>query len=158
MSYNNILLYCRPGFENECAAEITDITSAAGIFGYVRAKQQSGYVVFCSHTPIEENNYTQHIRFDELVFARQCLLAIDILKDLPIDDRISPILTQVLTLQQTFCQLLLETPDTNEGKQLSAFCKKFEKPLHNSLSKNNLINKKSTRRLHLFSSAPRPFT
>ncbi|MDH5735751.1 MAG: hypothetical protein OEY87_06470, partial [Gammaproteobacteria bacterium] len=107
MSYNNILLYCRPGFENECAAEITDLTSAAGIYGYVRAKEQSGYVVFCSHTPIEADAFVQQIHFAELVFARQVMLSGEILKDLPIDDRITPLLSQIQQLDNTFCDVWL---------------------------------------------------
>lgn len=150
MLYNNILLYCRPGFENECAAEITDVTAAAGIYGYVRTKEQSGYVVFCCQSPLNAEDFQQHIRFTDLVFARQCLLAIDILKELPVNDRISPLLTQVQSLAHNFSHVWLETPDTNEGKQLSAFCKKFEKPFNNALSKNDLFDKNSEWRLHLF--------
>jgi len=150
MSYNNILLYCRPGFENECASEITDITSAAGIYGFVRAKEQSGYVVFCSHSPIELETFQQQIHYKKLVFARQCLLATEIIKDLPVDDRITPLLSRIQPLGQTFCELWQETPDTNDGKQLSGFCKKFEKHLTGALNKNRLLNSNSPLRLHLF--------
>lgn len=150
MSLNNILLYCRPGFESECAAEITDLASAAGIYGYVRAKENSGYVIFCSQQPIEAEQFQQQIHFSDLVFARQCLLTGEILKDLPVDDRITPILNQVQQLQISFCDVWLETPDTNDGKQLSGFCKKFEKPLHNALHKRELLDKHSPLRLHLF--------
>ena len=150
MSYTNILLYCRPGFENECAAEITDMTSAAGIYGYVRAKEQSGYVVFCSHEPIDEDTFQQHIAYKDMVFARQCLLAANIVKDLPVDDRITPLLTHIQQLDTSFCKVWLETPDTNDGKQLGGFCKKFEPILNKALKKNNQLDNNSPLRLHLF--------
>lgn len=150
MTFNNILLYCRPGFEKECAAEITDIASAAEITGYVRTREDSGYVLYCSYSPIDETEFRQQINFSSLVFARQCLLAMDILKDLPVDDRLSPVMTQVEQLQRPFQQTWLETPDTNEAKQLSNFCKKFEKPLLNALKQQQLIQQDSLYRLHLF--------
>jgi len=150
MPYNNILLYCRPGFENECASEITDITSAAGIYGFVRTREQSGYVVFCSHSPIELEAFQHQIHYNKLVFARQCLLATEIIKDLPVDDRITPLLSRIQSLDLSFCELWQETPDTNDGKQLSGFCKKFEKHLTSALNKTRLLNSNSPLRLHLF--------
>lgn len=44
-----ILLYCRTGFEKECATEIQQRMSRAGLAGYVKAKESSGYVLFCRY-------------------------------------------------------------------------------------------------------------
>lgn len=43
---NNVVLYCRPGFEKECAAEITEKAAEREIYGFARVKENSGYVVF----------------------------------------------------------------------------------------------------------------
>jgi 23S rRNA (cytidine2498-2'-O)-methyltransferase len=43
---NKVVLYCRPGFEKECAAEITDKASRLEVFGFARVKEDSGYVIF----------------------------------------------------------------------------------------------------------------
>ena len=45
---NKIVLYCRPGFEKECAAEITDKAAKREVFGFARVKENAGYVVFDS--------------------------------------------------------------------------------------------------------------
>ncbi len=43
---NKIALYCRSGFEKECAAEITEKAAQLEIFGFARVKENSGYVLF----------------------------------------------------------------------------------------------------------------
>ncbi|HDJ1464172.1 TPA: 23S rRNA (cytidine(2498)-2'-O)-methyltransferase RlmM, partial [Serratia rubidaea] len=48
---NKVALYCRPGFEKECAAEITDKASQLEIFGFARVKENSGYVLFECYQP-----------------------------------------------------------------------------------------------------------
>ncbi|EBS5740063.1 23S rRNA (cytidine(2498)-2'-O)-methyltransferase RlmM, partial [Salmonella enterica subsp. enterica serovar Eastbourne] len=48
---NKIALYCRPGFEKECAAEITDKAGRLEIFGFPRVKENSGYVIFECYQP-----------------------------------------------------------------------------------------------------------
>lgn len=43
---NSLLLYCRAGFEKELAAEITEKSSALGVFGFARVVENSGYLLF----------------------------------------------------------------------------------------------------------------
>lgn len=38
---NNLLLYCRPGFEKEAAAEITERASNMQCYGFARVKDDS---------------------------------------------------------------------------------------------------------------------
>ncbi|MCU0736616.1 MAG: 23S rRNA (cytidine(2498)-2'-O)-methyltransferase RlmM, partial [Methylotetracoccus sp.] len=40
----SLLLYCRPGFEKECAGEIQEKVAAAGLPGYVIARDGDGYL------------------------------------------------------------------------------------------------------------------
>jgi hypothetical protein len=40
------LLYCRPGFEKECAAEILDYGGRHGVTGWANARPNAGYVLF----------------------------------------------------------------------------------------------------------------
>ena len=37
---NKVVLYCRPGFEKECAAEITDKAARLEVFGFARVKER----------------------------------------------------------------------------------------------------------------------
>ncbi len=41
---NKVVLLCRPGFEKECAAEITDKAGRLEVFGFARVKENAGYV------------------------------------------------------------------------------------------------------------------
>jgi len=150
MHNTHILLYCRPGFEKECTSEIIDKTNLAGLTGFIKAKPDSGYVVFNCQTETNFENLNQLFNYADFIFPRQCIFSFSFIKNLPTDDRISPILNEIKTLNINFSDVWLETPDTNEGKQLSSFCKKFSTPFIKSLEKNNLISTQSPWRLHLF--------
>jgi len=150
MNPQHLLLYCRPGFEKECAAEIMDITAGQQLYGYVKAKEDSGYVLFTSQAAISRDAWNDAIAFDRLVFARQLLLVTDLISGLPVDDRITPLLDRIAGFDTRFCALHLETPDTNDGKQLSGFCRKFSGPLSQALKDRQLMDLDSPWRLHLF--------
>jgi 23S rRNA (cytidine2498-2'-O)-methyltransferase len=150
MSLQNILLYCRPGFEKETAAEISDITQQAGLYGYIKAKEDSGYAVFHPQTASSPDQLTQQVHYNELIFPRQLIFALDMIKDLPSDDRITPLLAQIQQTGLTFNDCWLETPDTNDGKQLNNFTRKFSGLFNKALQQQQLIDTKSHWRLHIF--------
>jgi len=85
-----------------------------------------------------------------MIFPRQCVFVSEIINSLPVEDRITPLLASIQVMALTFSDIFLETPDTNDGKQLSGFCKKFSTPLTIALERKSLICKKSQWRLHLF--------
>lgn len=147
---NLLLLYCRPGFEKECAAEIQLQTQAANLQGYIKTRPDSGYVQFCLQEPHTAEQINAAIDYYQLVFTRQWVMASNILKNLPVDDRITPVCEHIQALGLQFNDLYLETPDTNEAKQMSGFCKKFFHPLIQTLKRRNLMNQDSDWRLHLF--------
>ena len=144
------LLYCRPGFEKESASEIMQLTQSHNIQGYIKAKPDSGYIGFYPTSPVNLTKFNESVKYDEMIFSRQSVFVSEMINTLPTEDRITPLLAAIKTMDLSFNNVLLETPDTNEGKQLSGFCKKFSTPLTIALERNNLINKKSEWRLHLF--------
>jgi 23S rRNA (cytidine2498-2'-O)-methyltransferase len=129
---NTLLLHCRAGFENELCAEITDQAARLGISGYAKAKPSSAFAEFICTEEGGAERLTRELRFSELIFARQWAWGGFI--QLPEQDRISVLLEQ-LEAAPGFGSLWLEVLDTNEGKELSTFCKKFEVPLRNALRK-----------------------
>jgi len=143
-------LYCRPGFEKETASEIMHFNQRQNIQGYIKAKADSGYAGFYPTTPISLEQYSQSIPFDQMIFARQCIFVSEIMTDLPDKDRITPLLASIKSIGLKFNQFFLETPDTNEGKELNGFCKKFSTPLNRAFEKQNLLDPESSWRLHLF--------
>ena len=68
---NHLFLHCRPGFEKECAAEITDIAGELGIYGYSKTKDGSAYVLFITHEPTAAQHLIQTVRFRQLICIRQ---------------------------------------------------------------------------------------
>lgn len=144
-----LLLYCRAGFEGEAAAEIQERTTAIGVFGYCKAKPDTGYVLFVPHEPSTAPWLTRELPFDELIFPRQMLAAWPVLDNLPVTDRVEPL--QQTLAGQVFSDVLVEYPDTNEGKQLAAFCRKFHAPFTAGLRRRGMLrDDPSLPRLHLF--------
>ncbi|QKJ88472.1 Ribosomal RNA large subunit methyltransferase M [Paramixta manurensis] len=154
---NKVLLYCRQGFEKECAAEITDKAARREIFGFARVKEDAGYVLFECYQTEDAERLLREQPFDELIFARQMVVVGELLRDLPPEDRITPIVGMLTGAVEKGGELRVEVPDTNEAKELLKFCRKFTVPLRASLrAEKILLNYESAKRpvVHVFFIAP----
>ncbi|MCG7568288.1 23S rRNA (cytidine(2498)-2'-O)-methyltransferase RlmM [Pseudoalteromonas sp. CnMc7-15] len=132
-----IVIYCRAGFENDAAAEITHHASQHGVGGYVKAKPNSALVVYHCYSHDEAEYLLKKIPFKDMVFARQWFVGKQIAR-MPIDDRV----TSLCEAAKEFplCgELRVETCDTNDGKELSKFCKKISTPLAKGLEKQETL-------------------
>ena len=138
---NKIILYCRPGFEKECAAEITDRATQKEIFGFAKVKENSGYVIFECYQDGDAQLLIKEIPFRTLIFARQMFVAGELLVDLPTEDRITPIIDALSGIVDKAGDLRVEVADTNEGKQLAGFCRKFTVPLRQALRNKRILLK-----------------
>ncbi|MDT7524773.1 MULTISPECIES: 23S rRNA (cytidine(2498)-2'-O)-methyltransferase RlmM [Idiomarinaceae] len=155
-----IVAYCRPGFENDCAAELQDKTAMLGIYGYCQTQPQQGYVLYVCQ-PEEADHLAKKLNLKELMFTRQFFVVLVQLNELPLQDRVGAIQVALLDdeLSEKFPgvkpagDIRVETPDTNDGKELSKFCRKFTVPLRQGLRKIDWLTvKESDRRptLHAF--------
>ncbi|EXU74976.1 23S rRNA (cytidine(2498)-2'-O)-methyltransferase RlmM [Erwinia mallotivora] len=154
---NKILLYCRQGFEKECAAEITARAAAREVFGFARVKEESGYVLFECYQPQDAEKLIGELPFSELIFSRQMIVVGELLRDLPPDDRVTPITAALNGNVEKGGELRVEVPDTNESKELLKFCRKFTVPLRSSLrAAGVLLNHENSKRpvVHVFFIAP----
>jgi 23S rRNA (cytidine2498-2'-O)-methyltransferase len=71
--------------------------------------------------------------------------------ELPERDRLTPLLAAIPATPERFSTLYLEVPDTNEGKMLSGFTKRFQPLLEEELRKTaRLVDDTSLPRLHIF--------
>ncbi|HEX3983637.1 MAG TPA: 23S rRNA (cytidine(2498)-2'-O)-methyltransferase RlmM, partial [Acidisoma sp.] len=124
------VLQCRAGFEAECAAE-------------------SG----ADAMPVDEGVVTAPgpgRPLLERIFARQAFCQVAALDDLPAGDRIDPILKALADYPGPVNAILMEHPDTDAGKELANFLKRFTPALTSALAKRGLpVFKKAPRRLHL---------
>ena len=139
---NKLALYCRAGFEKEMAGEITEKAAELGVFGFANLKENSGYVIFECYQAGDADKLARELKFNQLIFARQTIVVGDLLQNLPENDRISPILEQYRALNpRNSSDIFVETPDTNEAKELLTFCRKFTVPLRNQLKKQGRLGK-----------------
>jgi 23S rRNA (cytidine2498-2'-O)-methyltransferase len=129
---NTLFLHCRPGFEGEVCSEIAEHAARLDVPGYAKAKPASACAEFICHSPEGPERLMRQLRFADLIFPRQWARGQFV--DLPETDRIS-LLLQVLADYPVFGSLWLEVMDTNDGKELSNFCRKFEGPLRKALEK-----------------------
>jgi 23S rRNA (cytidine2498-2'-O)-methyltransferase len=145
---NHLFLHCRIGFEKECAAEITDMASELNIFGYSKTKDNSAFVLFITHETDGAMRLHKELGFRQFIFTRQWFVTQAAVTDLPIADRVTPLLA-IANTYPAAKELVVETVDTNEGKELSGLSKKFTSPFSQALRKKNLFNDKSQWRFHL---------
>lgn len=134
-----LIAYCRAGFEGECAAELQAKAAQQALAGYARAKPGTGYVAFTLYEADAARRFANRIKFLDLVFARQLFVSSGLLKDLPVTDRVTPIATALERQCEQFSEIWVETADTNEAKELLAFCRKFSKPLRSALEQRGKI-------------------
>jgi 23S rRNA (cytidine2498-2'-O)-methyltransferase len=92
-----------------------------------------------------------HLVYAQLAFARQLIRLHGDITDLPERDRLTPLLAALPEAPQTFGALHLETPDTNEGKTLSGFTRRFQPLLEAALNQaGRLEDNSGLPRLHVF--------
>jgi 23S rRNA (cytidine2498-2'-O)-methyltransferase len=164
MTTHGLLCYCRPGFEPELAAELTERAAAHGLGGYARTERNSGYVVFVGD---DGDALTRALPFRELIFARQKLRLVAELRGLDPKDRIAPMLEalcgrgfspeedpagvgsglvfnsrtagQSLPQRSPYGTIVVEHPDSDEAKPLAGLARSFGNALRPALRKAGLL-------------------
>jgi 23S rRNA (cytidine2498-2'-O)-methyltransferase len=146
----DLLMYCRPGFEGECAQETLGTAAAHGIGGHPKAAAGSGYVTFFAPSTPEAHAWNELVDWRLRIFARQCLPVFAVLEELPRADRLSPIMAALTERGERYFDAWVEAPETDEGKALAPFCKSFGNALIGGLKKARLLDPQASRRLHAF--------
>jgi len=148
----HLLLYCRAGFEKECAQEITAVASGMGVEGFVKARPDSGFAVFHAHQEAMGAELGLHVEFSRLVFPRQLVRTGELLTDLPEADRVTPIVEAARSLGEAFAALWIEMPDTNDGKALASLTKPLTAHLERGLARAKVVfdDADAEERLHVF--------
>ena len=131
-----MLLYCRPGFEPEAAAELADHAAMHGITGYPQAERGAGYVRFHVLAGEETNSRPQ---WQDLIFARQLLQVIADVALTDPRDRIAPMLDALHGTGLRFGDLLVEHPDSDAAKPLAGLARSFANALRPALRKAGIL-------------------
>ena len=145
-----LLVQCRPGFEADAGQELQ--ASAARLAGRLQSQPQSGFVFLALDAPQPDDELRRRLDTSRLVFARQSFQVLAVIDDLPERDRLTPLVERIEGFQERFSAILLETPDTNEGKQQSGFLGRFGPLLEAALTRSGTLRVDSPHlpRLHLF--------
>jgi len=149
-----LLLYCRAGFEKECAAEIQDKAGQYDVFGFCKLSANSAFVIFEAYDADSLAQFYRDFPFEQFIFIRQWSLLQAELLELPPADRIAPVIEAVLAAELSGCgELRVEYPETNDGKTLSTLARKLTVPLRQALRQAGVMLAKEQKRapvLHLF--------
>ena len=137
----SIVLYCRPGFEKECGAEIQEKAAWNEMYGYLELKKNQGLVFFHLQNPADGEALIKNLPLKRLIFTRQWFVTVTEKVELPDYNRVEAIVDE-LGSEWQYDDLRMETPDTNDGKALSKFCRKLAVPLRQGLRKAKLLTGK----------------
>jgi len=137
----SIVLYCRPGFEKECGAEIQEKASWNEMYGYLELKKNQGLVFFHLHESEHGETLMRKLPLKRLIFTRQWFITLTEKIDLPDYNRVETIV-EALGSEWQYTDLRMETVDTNDGKALSKFCRKLAVPLRQALRKAKVLTEK----------------
>ncbi|WP_286272412.1 23S rRNA (cytidine(2498)-2'-O)-methyltransferase RlmM [Thalassotalea hakodatensis] len=133
-----IVLYCRPGFEKECGAEIQEKAAWNEIYGYLQLKKNQGIVFFHLNNADEGERLIAKLPLKRLIFTRQWFVSLTDTIELPEYNRVEAIIEH-LGHEWQYADLRMETPDTNDGKALSKFCRKLGVPLRQGLRAKKML-------------------
>ncbi len=136
------LLLCRPGFENECAAEAEALAQAAGISGFARSTANSGQVHYVFHEVFDWEQALDAAPFKRLVFARQRSIWIERVADMPPEDRATPLMEAIAAQGIQIGRIEVETADTNDAKTLGGFLKRFIPHIERALKARRILRDK----------------
>lgn len=132
--YESVLVaLCRPGFERECLAELTEQAAWAGSYGWAEPEAGSGFLRF--RTPDALSLYQS---LPPLVFARECWPLVAELDNLPSADRAEPI-AQALVGNEPAGQLFCDTTEGDRYRATARFAGKFVHPLRQTLRAEGLL-------------------
>ena len=139
-----IVLYCRPGFEKECGAEIQEKAAWNEMYGYLELKKNQGLVFFHLHDGSHGEALMKNLPLKRLIFARQWFVTLTEKIDLPDYNRVEAIV-DALGNEWQYDDLRMEMADTNDGKALSKFCRKLAVPLRQGLRKVKVLTDKQSK-------------
>jgi len=147
-----ILVQCRPGFEPDASLELQAAARTARLEGSIADGGNSGFTLFQLSTPTPHDELRRRFDLSRLIFSRQGCQLVGSLDNLPEKDRLSPLMSAITALGERFSALLLETPDTNDGKSLASLLRPLAPHLRRALANAGVAvdDARAPERLHVF--------
>ena len=132
---DQLVAFCRPGFETDAGRELTDAAAGVGVYGYFEPGKQSGFLVFNLSGLASSYELLSRLAIDDLVFVRDWFISIaDI--SLPKTDRVGAVLAGLGDCAGTnpVCSRVdVRLPETHDDHDLYNFARKWVSPLSKAL-------------------------
>lgn len=133
-SSDAVCAWTRSGMESDCAAELVARAAAAGIGGWCRTGD--GLVEF-HPTPVSQLAHLgRSLALERLVFTRQWFARFGVCRDLPAEDRVSPLAHAAGVLPQPVREVRTEYPDTDAGRPLARLARALARPLEAAITRS----------------------
>lgn len=148
MPVTGLLCYCRSGYEQNLAQELEQVCAQAEVFGYAKVIPNSGYVFFSLYTSVALAEINPLIKFSEIMFARQLVWVFDYIQVLDRNDRLVQIQAScAAVMADDFLArtAVVESADTEDGKELAKFCRKFTVPLRQMLRQEDWLYQRKSK-------------
>jgi 23S rRNA (cytidine2498-2'-O)-methyltransferase len=142
-----LLVFCRAGFEAEAAAECAALTAAIGASGYPRTERDRGYVELLGLESVHATALLSEAR--RAIFARQALHVFARFPALDPQDRLTPMCSLLAQRSETYGELRVEHPDSDEGRPLSALARSFGNALRAALRRQATLRDGGRACLHV---------
>ena len=138
-----MLSHCREGFETETTLELAAQCAAFGTKVKFSYEPHGAIVVSEPQSRRTMETLVGKLKWSELIFARQVVYGVAVTMP-ESGDRVAPIMAAIndallpMTGTNAFSNLLMEWPDTNDGKMMSRFAGKLATPLGRALDRARL--------------------
>jgi 23S rRNA (cytidine2498-2'-O)-methyltransferase len=130
-----MIAFCRPGFETDAGRELTDAAAVAGVFGYFEPGPGPGLLTFNLPLPATAKDLLTALPIDDLVFVRDWFVVIaDIM--LPREDRVGAVveaLGDCAAVLPSCSRVDIRLAETNDDHDLGNFARKWMSPLSRAL-------------------------
>ena len=140
-TYRDMFFFCRSDFESELSSELYGLFQVNRMDADFTFEKGCGYVIAHIHLD-DANRDLSFLSCRNLIFARQVLGNGALISDLPDTKRTEPVLKALKDVfsssEPLYKHLFISHPDTQKGKELAKFCKKFETPMQNGLKRLGL--------------------
>jgi 23S rRNA (cytidine2498-2'-O)-methyltransferase len=150
-----LIAHCRAGFEPEAAADLAHLAALAGTSVAVDAAPGRAFVV-APPAAFEPRRWTKALASAAPIFVRSLFVGgaaqplFDPAATRGRPDRVAPLAALIEALHADpplrdaptatpFAALRLETPDTNDGKELSGLCRALQAPLVEALQARGVL-------------------
>ncbi len=134
-----LLLFCRAGFEADCAAEVTAAALGAGADGHCEHEPNQAYVLWLPAPRRSGSSRAWKPQLTELVFARQWIDRLRRVENLRAPDRVTPLVEAAKHFGDRFSSVWIEAPDSESGRKILSSARNISDPLEAALRDAGLL-------------------